>query len=102
MNSKMNSKLSDLQIEAIKNWDGEKVLSLEPNEGYTLQDFALKEEERYGATEFWCAMQKLDDLKVPRTDKEGKEYSIVGRIKRLEEIYLKKMSELETMYLSNI
>lgn len=77
----MNNNLSDLQIEGIKNWDGEKVLSIEPRGAYGLQDFAMKEEERYNSTEFWCAMQKLDDLKVPRIEEEtGKTFSIVGRI----------------------
>jgi len=77
----MNSKLSELQIEGIKNWDGEKVLSIKPNGAYGLQDFAMAEEQRYNSTEFWCAMQKLDDLKIPRIEEEtGKTFSIVGRI----------------------
>ena len=50
--------------------------------------------------DLWCVHKYLDDLELPRVDKDGKEYSIVGRIKRLEERYLKEMSELETMYLS--
>ena len=50
--------------------------------------------------DLWCIHKYLDDLVLPRTDKDGKEYSIVGRIQRLEERYLKQLSELETMYLS--
>ena len=77
----MNSKLSELQIEGIKNWDGKKVLSIEPKGAYGLQDFEMREEQSYNSTEFWCAMQKLDDLKVPRIEEEtGKTFSIVGRI----------------------
>jgi len=49
--------------------------------------------------DLWCVHKYLDDLELPRADKDGKEYSIVGRIKRLEERYLKQMSDLET-YLS--
>ena len=77
----MNSKLSELQIEGIKNWDGNLVLSLEPRGAYGLQDFQLKEEEKYNSTEFCCAIQKLDDLNVQRIEEEtGKTFSIVGRI----------------------
>lgn len=50
--------------------------------------------------DLWCVHKYLDDLGLPRADKDGKEYSIVGRIKRLEERYLKQMSELETMHFS--
>jgi hypothetical protein len=50
--------------------------------------------------DLWCVHKYLDDLELPRVDKDSKEYSIVGRIKRLEERYLKQMSDLETMYLS--
>lgn len=32
-----------------------------------------------------CVNMYLDDLKLPRTDDKGNKYSIVGRIKRLEE-----------------
>jgi len=41
--------------------------------------------------DFWCVHKYLDDLGLPRTDKDGKEYSIVGRIKRLEEILAKNI-----------
>ena len=50
--------------------------------------------------DLWCVHKYLDDLELPRTDKDNKEYSIVGRIKRLEERYLKQLSELETKCLS--
>ncbi len=49
-----------------------------------------------------CVHQYLDDLELPRVDKDGGEYSIVGRIKRLEERYMKQLSDLETMYLSKL
>lgn len=50
--------------------------------------------------DLWCVHEYLDDLKLPRTDESGKEYSIVGRIKRLEARHLKQMSDLETKYIS--
>ena len=52
--------------------------------------------------DLWCVQKYLDDLELPRTDKDGKEYSIVGRIKKLEERYLKQMSEIETKYGNNL
>ena len=45
--------------------------------------------------DLWCIHKYLDDLELPRTDKDGKEYSIVGRIKRLEERYLKQILETQ-------
>ena len=46
--------------------------------------FAMSEKTKYDSTEFWCAMEKLDDLNVPRIDESnGETYSIVGRIMRL-------------------
>jgi hypothetical protein len=51
--------------------------------------------------DLWCVHRYFDDLKIPRVDKDEKEYSIVGRIKRLEERYLKQMSEIETQNLSD-
>jgi len=35
--------------------------------------------------DLWCVHKYLDDLQLARADKEGREYSIVGRIKQLEE-----------------
>jgi hypothetical protein len=42
----------------------------------------------------------LDDLSVPRKHEGGDAYSIVGRIKQLELYYMKKLSEIESEYLS--
>jgi hypothetical protein len=36
------------------------------------------------AEELECANMYLDDLNIPRKDRSGEEYSIVGRIKYLE------------------
>lgn len=77
----MNKNLTELQINGIKEWDGKKVLSINPSGSLLHQDFAIVEEQRYNSTEFWCAMKKLDDLKVPRIDIDNDQtYSIVGRI----------------------
>ncbi len=48
----------------------------------------------------WCVHKYLDDINIPRNNGDGKQYSIVGRIKILQENYLEQMSNLETMYLS--
>jgi len=48
--------------------------------------------------DLWCVHKYLDDLELPKADKDGKEYSIVGRIKQLEERYLNELSELQTMH----
>lgn len=50
--------------------------------------------------DLWCVHKYLDDLEIPRVDKDSKEYSIVGRIKRLEARYLKQLSETETLHLT--
>lgn len=47
-----------------------------------------------------CVHIYLDNLSISRTDSHGETYSIIGRIKRLEERYLRQMSELESTYLS--
>lgn len=87
----MNKNLTELQINGIKEWDGKKVLSVYPRGSLGLQDFAIEEEQRYNSTEFWCAMKKLDDLKVPRIDMDnGQTYSIVGRIMLLSKKVLNK------------
>lgn len=51
--------------------------------------------------DIWCVHKYLDDINIPRNDGDGKQYSIVGRIKMLQENYLKQMSDLETTYLNN-
>ena len=47
-----------------------------------------------------CVHMYLDDKHTPRKDSKGIEYSIVGRIKRLEESFQKQLSELESHYLT--
>ena len=82
MNNRVkNKKLLDIHIDGLNKWNGEKIISLYPKNGYGLQEFSMREEERYNSTEFWCAMKILDDLKVPRVNVENNQsYSIVGRI----------------------
>jgi hypothetical protein len=46
--------------------------------------------------DLWCVHKYLDDLNIERNDGDGKEYSIVGRIKRLQNRFILQMSELET------
>ena len=77
----MNRRLSDIHIDLIKEWDGEDSIVIDPDGSGGYQSFSNREEQRYNSTEFWCAMKKLDDLKVPRVDESnGQTYSIVGRI----------------------
>ncbi len=47
-----------------------------------------------------CVHMYLDDKHIPRKNSEGREYSIIGRIKRLEESFQKQLSELESYYLT--
>jgi hypothetical protein len=47
-----------------------------------------------------CVHMYLDDKHIPRKDYKGEEYSIIGRIKRLEESFQKQLSELESYYLT--
>lgn len=46
-----------------------------------------------------CVHLYLDDKKIPRQDSTGETYSIVGRIKQLENRMIKEASDLETEYL---
>lgn len=82
----MIDKLSELHKESLKKWDGKGVISFCHNPdsvGYST--VIIDNETNYNSTEFWCAMEVLDDLKVPRKEiGTNKEYSIVGRIKWLE------------------
>lgn len=84
-------KLTDFHKQGIEKWGsffGEtEVLQLYPptesriDGGYGTAKFATLEKDRYQSTEFWCAMEYLDDLNVPRVDESnGETYSIVGRI----------------------
>jgi hypothetical protein len=49
-----------------------------------------------------CVHMYLDTLEIPRADKADEQYSIVGRIKRLQERYVKEASDLEARYLSGL
>lgn len=49
-----------------------------------------------------CVHQYLDDLKLSRKDEQGKEYSIVGRIKQLEVKHLRELSNIESFYLNKL
>jgi len=81
MNKVDNEQLLPIHVDGLNKWDGKQIISLYPKNGFGLQDFAVKAEQEYNSTEFWCAMEVLDDLKVPRVDSEnGQNYSIVGRI----------------------
>jgi len=76
-----NNKLLDIHIDGLNKWDGKQIISLYPKNGYGLQDFAVRAEADHQSTEFWCAMEILDDIDVPRVDPDnGQTYSIVGRI----------------------
>lgn len=76
---------SDIQEDAIERWDGKNVLSLYPNGSYSVAKFADLAETEHESVEFQCAMQVLDDMGVPRKEEvTGEIYSIVGRIKWLE------------------
>lgn len=81
MNKVENEKIQSLHADGLNKWDGKQVISLYPKNSYGLQSFAANAEKEYNSTEFWCAMEFLDDLEVPRVDSEnGQNYSIVGRI----------------------
>lgn len=60
----MNKNLNQLQVETIENWDGNKILSINPGGSVTHQGFTDSQQESYDATEFWCAMQKLNYEKI--------------------------------------
>ena len=47
-----------------------------------------------------CIHMYLDDKQVPRQTNNGVDYSVVGRIKRLEASFQKQLSELESYYLA--
>lgn len=80
----INPKLSNIHIEAIKDWDKIDVLLLYPNDGVGIQSMSAHNEESFNSAEFWSAMKILDDLEVPRGDpKKNESFSIVGRIKWL-------------------
>ena len=47
-----------------------------------------------------CVHLYLDTLDMPRVDEKGEQYSIVGRIKQLQNSYLIEMSVIESQYLT--
>jgi hypothetical protein len=58
----------------------------------TLEDYDIKDNKIMLLEEdLECVNMYLDDLKLPRTDDKGNEYSIVGRIKILQQEQDKKM-----------
>ena len=74
--------LKKIHKDELNDWDGTGIISFCNNPvsvGYTT--VKQENERNYNSTEFWCAMQILDDLKVPRKEiSTGEPYSIVGRI----------------------
>ena len=49
--------------------------------------------------DLWCVHKYLDEKQIPRADDKGEVYSIVGRIKKMENGYLKQLGDLETHYM---
>lgn len=85
----MDKKLSSFQEKEIQDWLAEDdefnllVLNRDNQSVVGRRKFKNLEVIDYEATEYWCAMQYLDELEIPREDKNGETYSIVGRIKLL-------------------
>lgn len=52
--------------------------------------------------DMWCIHEYLDSRKISRIDECGEEYSVVGRIKQLENSFLQQMSAVEDFYLSKL
>jgi hypothetical protein len=69
----------------------------------TLEDYDIKDNKIMLLEEdLECVNMYLDDLKLPRTDDKGNEYSIVGRIKILQQEQDKKLySEEEVELIAN-
>jgi len=70
----------------------------------TLEEYDIKDNKIMLLEEdLECVNMYLDDLKLPRTDNKDNEYSIVGRIKRLQEIMYSEedISIAIAMYLEN-
>jgi len=65
-----------------------------------MKEEMLKNQVELLQEEIDCVNMYLDDKHIPRKDSKGKEYSIIGRIKRLEESFQKQLSELESHYLT--
>ncbi len=76
-------RLDKFQKQAIDNWDGKTVLSLHPRGSVQYHTPIGLGEMEHGAEEYECAMLKLDDLEIRRTDIHGEILSIVGRIERM-------------------
>lgn len=71
-------------------------------DGVNESDFALRENADWKATEYDCAMMRLDDLGVPTELYDGGDkISIVGRINLLWRRAVKAESDLETINLRN-
>jgi len=65
-----------------------------------MKEEMLKNQVELLQEEIECVNMYLDDKHISRKDSKGRQYSIVGRIKRLEEIFQKQLSELESYYLT--
>ena len=52
--------------------------------------------------DIWCVHKYLDDCEIERLDEKNQEYSIVGRIKRLEMGYIKRLSTLESSIMLSV
>lgn len=81
----MNKNITYLQQNRIDKWDGSQVLSLFPEGRVGSMSFKSHGETNRSSEEYHCAMKVLDDLKVPRNNDEGEEFSIVGRIQWISE-----------------
>lgn len=93
--------MNELQKHSLEEWsmgDRRDVLLLH---GDTVghRTFAALSQGDYDATEFNCAMARLDELGVPRQDEQGRPYSIVGRVNLLWKRVIRAESDLETIAL---
>jgi hypothetical protein len=68
---------------------------------YNKQKEMLENKIQLLEEDIWCVHKYLDDLKIPKADSNNQPYSIVGRIRCLEQKFLVEMSNLETSFLAN-
>lgn len=89
--------LTDLHKQGIEEWGKDfgksEVLQLYPKGSLGKISFASLAEQEYQSTEFWCAMEFLDDLEVPRGNEKGENYSIVGRLAWMSRNKVKEVAE---------
>ncbi len=65
-----------------------------------MKEAMLKNQVELLQEDIECVNMYLDDKNIPRKDSKGRQYSIIGRIKRLEESFQKQLSQLESYYLT--